>query len=69
MAAGLPTPRVARKRLNSARRRRAAAPSKGPTLKKAREAVRKADKNLKMARAKSDFCRGQYKLAKSPKRR
>ena len=69
MAAGLATPRVARKRLYSARRRRDATSRKAPSLKKAREAVRKADKNLKMARAKSDFCRGQYKLAKSPKRR
>ena len=69
MAAGLPTPRVARKRLNSARHRSAAVPRKGPSLKKAREAVRKADKNLRMVRAKSDFCRSQYKLAKSHKRR
>ena len=69
MAAGLPTPRVAGKRLTAARRRRDAAPRTGPTLKKAREAVRQADKNLKMAKAKSAFCRGQYKLARKRKRR
>ena len=60
----LPRPGVARKRLTNARRRRAKASPGTKALAKAREDVKRADKNLKMARQKAAFCRSQYKLAR-----